>query len=199
MKSRLQIQLTVACVFLCLLGCSSAMQLAYTKPMPATAYKGEIYVNLEDQRSQHGNGDDPLKVGTARNGFGMPFDIKAAPNREPSKVTKELVSECLAAAGYKVVDQKHGVPQLHAVLTHFYSDGYQHSRMGLIMPLELKRNEKSKPAWKYDMDVNTGYTWRIAGMAQLNTGYTRMLEAAKETLLEQFKNPEFDKKYRSLK
>jgi hypothetical protein len=175
------------------------MQLAYTKPTAATIYKGELCVIIDDQRAPDRGGDDPLTVGIARNAYGMPFDIKASPNREPTKVTKELISECLMAAGYKVVGDSNRIPHLHAVLETFWSDGYQHSRMGMLMPLDLKKDEKTTPVWKYELDVNVGFTWKSAGFSQFDKGFSEMLEVAKEKLLEQFKSPDFENQYRTLR
>ena len=199
MKLRVIFQLTAVCILPILFACSNAMQLAYTKPPAATTNKGELCVIIDDQRAPDRGGNDPLTVGIARNAYGMPFDIKASPNREPTKVTKELVSECLMAAGYKVVDDTSKVPHLNAALKTFWSDGYQHSRMGMLMPLNLKKNEKTNPVWKYDLDVNVGFTWKSAGFSQFDKGFSEMLEEAKEKLLEQFKSQEFEKQYRTLR
>jgi hypothetical protein len=175
------------------------MQLAYKKPAATTINKGKLSVIISDQRAPDRGGNNPLVVGIVRNAFGMPFPVKAAPNREPTKVTKELMSECLMAAGYKVVDHSNKTPQLHAVLKVFWSDGYQHSRMGILMPLELKNNEKSPPVWKYSVDVNTGFTVKSAGFRQFNEGYNKMLERTKDKLLELFNSQEFENKYRTLR
>ena len=199
MKLRVQFQLIGVCMISTLLACSSAMQLAYTKPMVTIINKGKLSVVISDQRAPDRGGNDPLVVGIARNAFGMPFPVKAAPNREPAKVAKELLSECLQAAGYKVVGDANRAPQLHAVLKVFWSDGYQHSRMGILMPLELKNNEKSPPVWKYGLDVNTGFTARSAGFRQFNQGYNKMLERTKDKLLELFNSKKFENKYRTLR
>ncbi len=197
MKLRILFQLTGVCIISTLFACSSAMQLAYTKPAATTMNKGKLSVTISDQRVPDRGGNDPLVVGIVRNAFGMPFPVKAAPNREPAKVAKELMSECLMATGYKVVDHSNKTPQLHAVLRVFWSDGYQHSRMGILMPLELKKNEKSPPVWKYGLDVNTGFTVRSAGFRQFNQGYNKMLERTKDKLLELFNSKEFENKYQT--
>jgi hypothetical protein len=199
MKLRILFQLTGVCMISTLFACSSGMQLAYTKPATTTMNKGNMSVIISDQRVPDRGGNDPLVVGIVRNAFGMPFPVKAAPNREPAKVAKELISECLMAAGYKVVDHSNMTPQLHAVLKVFWSDGYQHSRMGILMPLELKKNEKSPPVWKYGLDVNTGFTAKSAGSRQFNQGYNKMLERTKDKLLELFNSKEFENKYRTLR
>jgi hypothetical protein len=199
MKLRILLQLTGLCMISTLFACSSAMQLAYTKPAATTTNKGKLSVAISDQRAPDRGGNDPLVVGIVRNAFGMPFPVKAAPNREPAKVAKELMAECLMAAGYKVVDHSNKTPQLHAVLKVFWSDGYQHSRMGILMPLELKNNEKSPPVWKHRLDVNTGFTVKSAGFRQFNQGYNKMLERTKDKLLELFNSKEFENKYRTLR
>jgi hypothetical protein len=175
------------------------MQLAYTKPPAANFDKGEISVALDDQRVPERGGNDPLVVGIARNAFGMPFDIKASPKREPSKVTKELVTECLMASGFKIVDAGSDVPRLDTVLKVFWSDGYQHSRMGLQLPMKLKKGAATPAAWKYDLNINTGFTWKSAGFSQFNAGFNKMLEDAKKELLQQFQSSEFEESYKKLK
>ena len=199
MRLKVLFQLTGVCIISTLFAFSSAMQLAYKNPATTTINKGKLSVIISDQRAPDRGGNNPLVVGIVRNAFGMPFPVKAAPNREPTKVTKELMSECLMAAGYKVVDHSNKTPQLHAVLKVFWSDGYQHSRMGILMPLELKNNEKSPPVWKYSVDVNTGFTVKSAGFRQFNQGYNKMLERTKDKLLELFNSQEFENKYRTLR
>ena len=199
MRLKVLFQLTGVCIISTLFACSSAMQLAYKNPATTTINKGKLSVIISDQRAPDRGGNNPLVVGIVRNAFGMPFPVKAAPNREPTKGTKELMSECLMAAGYKVVDHSNKTPQLHAVLKVFWSDGYQHSRMGILMPLELKNNEKSPPVWKYSVDVNTGFTVKSAGFRQFNQGYNKMLERTKDKLLELFNSQEFENKYRTLR
>lgn len=199
MKRMIKVQMIGLCMMLTLLACSNAMQLAYTKPPAADFSRGDIAVVLDDRRVPERGGDDPLKVGIARNGFGMPFDIKASPKREPSMVTRELIAECLAASGYKVVDASSPAPQLHAVLKVFWSDGYQHSRMGLQMPLELKQRPASAPVWTHDLNINTGFTWKSAGFSQFNAGFNKMLEETKKDLLEQLQSSGFENSYKQLK
>ncbi len=199
MNPRFILLLVGGCIIITLSACSNAMQLAYKKPQSATAFKGELCVILEDQRTPDRGGNNPLVVGNARNTFGMPFAIKASPEREPSKVAKEVISDCLTAAGYKVVNNSIQAPQLHAVLKIFWSDGYHHSRMGMRIPMELKKTERSRPAWEYDLDINTGFTWKSAGFSQFNAGFNKMLETAKEKLMEQFKSADFEKRYRMLR
>jgi hypothetical protein len=198
MKSNLIVQLIGMCMFFTLFACSNAMQLAYTKPPAADFHKGEIAVVLDDRRVPERGGNDPLLVGIARNAFGMPFDIKASPKREPSKVTRELITECLTASGYKVVDAGSNAPQLHAELRVFWSDGYQHSRMGLQLPMELKKSLSSSPVWEHDLNINSGFTWKSAGFSQFNAGFNKMLEEAKIELLQQFQNSQFEKSYKNM-
>ncbi len=71
--------------------------------------------------------------------------------------------------------------------------------MGMLMPLDLKKDEKTTPVWKYELDVNVGFTWKSAGFSQFNKGFNEMLEVAKEKLLEQFKSSEFEDQYRTLR
>jgi hypothetical protein len=190
---------TVALVFLIVVSCSNAMQLAYPKPQPLVPVKGEVSVKIDDQRISERGGDEPLKVGIVRNTFGMPFALMASPDREPTKVMRELLSDCLAASGYKIVDASPQTPQLHAVLKVFWSDGYQHSRMGLLMPIALKRVADTASPWNYTVDINTGKTWGMGGFSQFNGAFNKMLEEAKDDLLEQFAKPEFEEAYLSLR
>jgi hypothetical protein len=171
-------------------GCSSTMKLRYVKPPSSPANKGEIAVVVSDQRLPDRGGNEPLRVGTVRNTFGMPFPLKAGAGREPSKVAGELVSECLEAAGYRVVQRADGVPILHAMLLGFWTDGYQHSRLSLTMPMELKAHEDSEPSWTYDLKSNIGVTWS-AGYGQFDRGFSRLLEDAKQKLIVEFNDPGF--------
>jgi hypothetical protein len=182
-----------------LTGCANGMRLAYTKPTMAESKKGKLSVSISDQRVANRGGENPLVVGQARNAVGMPFAIKAAPNREPTQVVKELIADCLAAAGYEVVGGDADAPQLDAVLKVFWSDGYQHSRMAMVVPMELKRHETSAPIWRYTLDINTGFTWRSAGFSQFNRGFDNMLNTAKDRLIEQFQHNDFKKQYQMVK
>lgn len=185
----------ILCVFFILFGCRNAMQLKYARPAPAPASKGDVAVIVTDAREPQKGGEQPFKVGNARNAFGMPFAINAASNREPTRAIKELVTDCLMAAGYRVVEDGGRAPQLHAVLKTFWSDGYQHSRMIIDVPMELKQAGRSKAAWTYNLNVNTGFTWRSAGYRQFNLGFNKMMETAKDDLLREFTSSGFQKKY----
>ncbi|MGH0035392.1 MAG: hypothetical protein ACQGVK_10240 [Myxococcota bacterium] len=177
-------------------GCSS-MRLRYQEPPPATSTIGEIALVVSDLRPPGNGGDDPLRVGTIRNTFGMPFPLKAQPSRNPSVVVEELVGDCLEASGYRVVAASEGVPQLHAALMGFWTDGYQHSRMILDLPLELRRDADSPPIWSHDVSSNTGVTWSV-GYGQFDRGFTAMLEEARNDLLAQLGSPDFRESYQSL-
>lgn len=190
---------TVAMVFSIIVSCSNAMQLAYPKPQPKMPVKGEVSVKLVDQRIPERGGDEPLKVGIVRNTVGMPFPLMASPEREPTKVMRELLSDCLEASGYKVVDASLQVPQLHAVLKVFWSDGYQHSRMGLLMPIELKGQTGGISLWSSAVNINTGKTWGMGGFSQFNGAFNKMLEEAKDDLLDKFAKPDFEEAYLSLR
>jgi hypothetical protein len=112
---------------------------------------------------------------------------------------RELLSDCLEASGYKVVDASQQAPQLHAVLKVFCSDGYQHSRMGLLMPIEFQERAGSSSLWSYAVNINTGKTWGMGGFSQFNGAFNKMLDEAKDDLLEQFAKPEFEEAYLSLR
>ena len=55
--------------------------------------------------------------------------------------------------------------------------------MGMLMPLDLKKDEKTNPVWEFELDVNVGFTWESAGFSQFDKGFSEMLEVAKEKLL----------------
>ena len=177
-------------------GCSTTMKLRYAEPVAKEPIKGEISLVLDDQRPSNRGGDDTLRVGSVRNTFGMPFPLKAAAGREPVQVVKELASDCLEASGYRVVETSAGVPQLHASLLKFWTDGYQHSRMVVEMSLELRADESAQPAWNHHLVSNTGVTW-TAGYSQFDRGFTRTLDLAKEELITQFSSPAFTEGYAS--
>ena len=179
-------------------GCGGGMRLSYQSPPPGAADKGVISVVMDDRRPAKRGGDDPLVVGTLRNAFGMPFPVKTAPNRDPSKVVAQLISECLQAAGYRVVDESTPAPQLSATLEQFWSDGYQHNRLWVHMPLELKGRGGSASVWSKALKVNEGWTAKSAGFSQMNSGYNKLLETTKNELLREFNSAQFRAKYQSL-
>jgi hypothetical protein len=167
----------------------------YEKPSFNEMNKGEIYVVVNDQRPPDEGGNEPARVGTIRNGFGMPFALNSEVGREPSKVIKELVSDCLKAAGYKVSDQPSNFPQLHVVIETFWSDGYVHSNIWTNLPSELKKDQNSPPVWQHNFESSSGATW-TAGYGPFEKGINNMLEDVKVKMLNEFKSPEF---YNSLK
>jgi len=181
-----------ACVIIFVSGCSTTMKLHYVKPPFKKMNKGEIYVVVDDQRSPEKGGNDPTRVGTIRNTFGMPFPLNSSVNREPSKVIKELVSDCLKAAGYKISGQPDSAPQLHVVLQKFWSDGYQHSRIWTKIPVELKKDGHSQPVWKHIFESNIGVTWKV-GYGTFDKGINSMLEEVKNKMITEFKTPKFNK------
>jgi hypothetical protein len=185
--------LVATCLILAV-GCSSTMRLRYDRPPSSETNKGEISVLVTDQRPPNRGGSQPLRVGTVRNTFGMPFPLKASADREPPKVAAELVSDCLKAAGYRVVQGSGGIPQLHVLLQTFWTDGYQRSRMGLTMPMKLGGDEGSAPAWSYLLDANIGVTW-TAGYRQFDRGFSKLLEDAKHKLIAEFNDPRFRSSY----
>ena len=186
-----------ACVIIFICGCSTKMKLHYIKPALTEMNKGEIYVVVDDQRPPEKGGNDPTRVGTIRNTFGMPFPLKSRADREPSKVIKELVSDCLKAAGYKISGQPDSAPQLHVVLEKFWSDGYQHSRIWTKIPVELKKDEHSQPVWEHIFEYNIGATW-TAGYGPFNRGINSMLEEVKNKMIIEFKDPKFNESLKSL-
>ena len=186
-----------ACVIIFVSGCSNTMRLRYVKPPFKEMNKGVIYVVVDDQRSPEKGGNDPTRVGTIRNTFGMPFPLQSSVDREPSKVIKELVSDCLKAAGYKISGQPDSAPQLHVVIEKFWSDGYQHSRIWTKIPVELKKDEHSQPVWKHIFESNIGVTWK-AGYGPFDKGINSMLEEVKNKMITEFKNRKFNKKLKSL-
>jgi hypothetical protein len=179
-------------------GCSNSMKLRYDAPAAREPSKGEISVVFTDRRAANRGGDEPMRVGSVRNTFGMPFPLKAASGREPAQVAKGLVVDCLEASGYRVVEASPGVPQLHTALIAFWTDGYQHSRMVVDMTLQLKRNESAEPEWSHQLVSNTGVTW-TAGYGQFDKGFTRTLDLAKTMLISEFDGPEFAEGYASVR
>lgn len=179
-------------------GCSTSMNLRYVKPSFEEMNKGKICVVVNDQRPPEEGSNDPTRVGTIRNTFGMPFPLRSSVGREPPKVIKELVSDCLKAAGYEVVEQSNNVPQLYVVLQSFWSDGYQHNRMWMTMFTELKNDINSPPVWRYEFESNVGVTW-TAGYGPFDKGFNRMLEDAKQKLIDQFKGSKFHNSFKSFR
>jgi hypothetical protein len=176
-------------------GCTS-LQLYYTKPPIETAGKGAVSLIVHDQRPPDEGGKEPMKVGVVRNAFGMPFAMKAT-NTEPSRILKELTSDCLKAAGYKPVDQSDTIPQLHIYLKSFWSDGYQMSRTSMDVMLELKKTVTSPALWSHSLLSDSVVMW-TAGTSPMEKGFHQVLEDAKQKMIAQFKDPKFAAAYKSL-
>lgn len=186
----------LATIIFIITGCATTMSLRYEKPSFEMMNKGKICVVVNDQRPSEEGGNDPTRVGTIRNNFGMPFPLMATAGREPQKVIKELFSDCLKAAGYEVVEQTKTVPQMHVVLKSFWCDGYQYNSVWMTMSVELKRFENSQPVWSHEFESNDGVVW-TAGYGPFDKGFNRMLENAKQKLITQFKDSKFQKSYQS--
>ena len=180
---------------LCMNGCTS-LQLHYTKPPFETTIKGSISVVLNDKRPAEEGGKEPMQVGVVRNAFGMPFPMKAT-NTEPSKIVKELVSDCLKAAGYNSVEQSENVPQLHVFLESFWSDGYQMSRTSMKLLMELRKSPTSPALWSQPLLSDAVVMW-TAGTGPMEKGYNQVLEDAKQKLITYFKDSKFTAAYQSL-
>lgn len=189
------ISLFFLCTIICMSGCTS-LQLYYTKPPFETTIKGSISVVLNDKRPAEEGGKDPAQVGVVRNTFGMPFPMKAT-NTEPSKIVKELVSDCLKAAGYEPVDQSENVPQLHVFLESFWSDGYQASRTSMQLLMELKKSSTSPALWSQPLLSDAVVMW-TAGTGPMEKGYHQVLEDAKRKMITHFKDSKFTAAYQSL-
>jgi hypothetical protein len=187
----------IACVMAFVGGCTSGLMLQYDKPPFKDMNKGVLNVVIDDQRPPEQGGDEPLRVGTIRNAFGMPFSLNASEEREPSKVIKELVTDCLKASGYKVAEKPGSMPQMHVVLKTFWSDGYQHSRAWTSIPVALKKDGQSKPVWEHTFEANTGATWTV-GAGPIEEAIDFMLEEVKAKMLIEFKSKKFNKGVRSL-
>ena len=178
-------------------GCATSMSLRYEKPSFEMMNKEKISVVVDDQRPSGEGGNDPTRVGTIRNNFGMPFPLRASAGREPTKVLKELFSDCLKAAGYEVVEQAEPVPQMNVLLKSFWCDGYQYNSVWMTMSLELKSSKQDKPLWTLDFESSDGIVW-TAGYGPFDEGFNRMLEKAKQSLITHFKDLKFQSSFKSL-
>ena len=177
-------------------GCSTTMKLNYAKPLIDTANKinkGKISIVVNDRRLPEEGKNDPTRVGTIRNTFGMPFPLKADAEREPPKVIRELVSDCLKASGYEVVASSNNVANLYVDLRSFWSDGYQYNKMAMAMITELKNDTNASPVWSYELKSDAAVPWTIgyghtsaAGGLAVNPGMTITREQADEMLADDF-------------
>jgi hypothetical protein len=174
------------------------MKLRYERPPLVEMNKGRVFVVVHDKRSPDRGGNDPTRVGTIRNNLGMPFPLNSSADREPTKVIKALVSDCLKAAGYKVMETPDDAPRVDATLQSFWSDGYQHSRMWTEIPTELRRDKDSSAVWSYTFESNMGITWMAPGYGPFDEGFSQMLEDVKRQMIFQFKEPEFNNRMNSL-
>jgi hypothetical protein len=174
-------------------GCSTTMKLKYTKPPIDTLNridKGTISVIVNDRRPPEEGKNDQTRVGTIRNTFGVPFPLRADADRQPPKVIKDLVSDCLKASGFEVVESSNNVAHLFVDLRSFWSDGYQYNKMYVAMITELKNNPNASPVWSYELKSDAAVPWTI-GYGQLDKGFTKLLEDAKKKLMAQFESSEF--------
>jgi hypothetical protein len=188
----------LVCVLLLGVNCSTTMKLRYEKPPFEEMSKGRVYVVVNDKRLPDRGGTDPTRVGTIRNNLGMPFPLNSSEDREPTKVINELISDCLKAAGYSVVERPDDVPLMDVTLQSFWSDGYQHSRMWTEIPTELKRDKDSSPVWRCTFQSNMGITWMAPGYGPFDDGFSKMLEDVKQQMIFQFKDPKFSDSMNSL-
>jgi uncharacterized lipoprotein YajG len=180
-------------------GCSTTMKLNYTKPPIDTMNridKGAISVIVNDRRPPEEGKNDLTRVGTIRNTFGVPFPLRADADRQPPQVIKELVSDCLKASGYEVVESSNNVAHLFVDLLSFWSDGYQYNKMYMSMTTELKNDPDASPLWSYELKSDAAVPWTI-GYGQMDKGFTKLLEDAKKKLLAQFKSSEFNDRFKA--
>lgn len=177
-------------------GCSTTMKLNYPKPSVKALNKGSICVVVNDQRPDEEGKSDHMRVGTIRNTFGMPFALMADADREPLKVVKELVSDCLKGSGYEVVAVSDKVAQISVTLRSFWSDGYQYNKMYMAMDTELKKDPNASPVWRYELKSNAAVAWTV-GYGQIDKGFTKLLEDAQNKLTAQFESSEFHNRLNS--
>ncbi len=189
--------LTILAGVVLLSGCSRRMNLIYPKPPFGEMNRGEIGMVVKDERPAKEGGNNPDLIGQVRSGVGIPSGVYAKQDKDPSKVVKELISDCLKAAGYKVVDRPGRVPTIYAVLQEFWGDGYMHYKMSLTIPVELKKGENSRSVWSETVKSKGGVTL-MWGPSELNKGYRSMLEDATRQFTLKFQSPEFQSSYRSI-
>jgi hypothetical protein len=178
------------CIIFFAVGCASTMALQYKKPPINEMNRGDVFLIVNDQRPAEKGGNDPTRVGTIRNTFGMPFPLNSRADRDPSTVIKQLVTDCLNAAGYNVIEQPSNALQLLVVIKSFWSDGYQHSRIWTELPSKLKKDDHSPPIWEHTFESNIGATWKV-GYGPFNKGINSMLEDIKTKMLAEFNDPKF--------
>jgi hypothetical protein len=192
-KSWLSVLLTFS-LFL-FFGCSNSMSLRYEKPFIGSTMLGKIGVSIKDMRAPEKGGTDPIRVGTMRSAVGIPYSLRAS--KDPVKVVKELVSDCLKANGYEVVDPSPNIPQLNVTLKSFWCDGYQVNRAWMQIQTELKAQESSVPVWQDDFESSVNVVMTV-GYGAFDKGFNRMLEDAKQKLFERFKDSEFNNAFKSI-
>ena len=168
------------------------MKLNYAKPTinSLNESRGTICVVVNDQRPPEEGKIDPTRVGTIRNTFGVPFALRADEDRQPPKVIKELISDCLKASGYDVDDSPHKAVHLNVALRSFWSDGYQYNKMYIAMLMELKNDPNAPPAWSHELKSDATVMWTM-GYGQIDKGFTKLLEETKRKLMVQFGSSEF--------
>lgn len=178
-------------------GCMT-FRLKYKIPDASSSKIGKVILIVDDRRDPDKGGNDPLAIGIARSAAGVPFTMKASSGNEPLKVMREMISSCLLASGYDVVDESNKAPVLHATLNDFWSDGYAHNRMVIKMRVELVKEIGSPPLWISFVDVNEGAT-AVWSVRDFGRGYNKMLETTKNKLLTDFNLKEFYNAYISIK
>jgi hypothetical protein len=175
-------------------GCTTTMSLQYAKPPAEMMNRGSIVVVVNDQRPPEEGGNEPMRVGTIRNTFGMPFALNAKSDRMPKKVIQELVSDCLVAAGYEISNNQSNVPILEVGLQSFWGDGYQYNKIWSKIHMALKKNGNSVPRWEQTVESTTGVVWTV-GYGPFDDGINTMLEDLKKQILTTFKDPKFQSEF----
>ena len=193
MKSKLTISLiaAVALLLAAIAGCAPRYNLPYTSPQPGAMNQGDIAVEVVNQRPTDKGGTEPFLLGHVRNAFGMPIrKIIAREDREPTALMKTMVSECLAASGYRPVEPTAGIPKITVAITSFWCDGYTNYTMTTNATLTLSQADGSGAAWS-DTLVAVGNRTIIMHEKELDNGFQMMLNNAVTQLIQKFQSPQF--------
>ncbi|MFH1434387.1 MAG: hypothetical protein ABIJ56_01600 [Pseudomonadota bacterium] len=193
MKKKITISL-IAVLALCLLvfaGCAPRYNLLYTSPPAGAMNQGDIAVEVVNQRPGDKGGANPFMLGQVRNAFGVPIrKLIAREDREPTVLVKTMVSECMAAAGYRPVEPTAGIPKVTVALTSFWCDGYTNYTMTMNANMTLANADGSGATWAETL-VAVGNRTIIMHEKELENGFQMMLNNAVTQLIQKFQSPQF--------
>ena len=166
----------------------NTFNLRWTSPMPAAASKGDVAIQVVDQRSGNQGGTTSLLIG--KDTSVVQSKLWAPAGQEPPTVIKKLVSEALASAGYRPVEPMAGVPTVTVALTSFWTTGFNKYTMTLNANLSLSGG-LGGPWSAILMSQSNIQTTVVDFKNNFERGYKEMLDKAVTQLVQHFQSAAF--------